>query len=76
MSRRRCLRPPHPSSSGTRPPGTDCPGAFDERGFQSVNTDDIAQVVCAGPTLHRHFPSKAELPVAAASPAANSDVRT
>ncbi|MFI9776051.1 hypothetical protein ACIHCV_15220 [Streptomyces sp. NPDC051956] len=29
----------------------------------------------AGPSLHKHFPGKTELSVAAASSAANSDVR-
>lgn len=39
---------------------------FDERGFQSVSTDDIGQAVGAsGPSIYKHFPSKTELLIAA-----------
>ncbi|GLF97941.1 TetR/AcrR family transcriptional regulator [Streptomyces yaizuensis] len=39
---------------------------FDERGFQSVSTDDIGQAAdVTGPSLYRHFPSKNDLLVAA-----------
>lgn len=39
---------------------------FDERGFQSVGTIDIGEAVgMAGPSIYRHFPSKADLLVAA-----------
>jgi AcrR family transcriptional regulator len=39
---------------------------FDERGFQSVTTDDIGQAAgVSGPSIYRHFPSKTDLLVAA-----------
>ncbi|MFE1909196.1 TetR/AcrR family transcriptional regulator [Streptomyces gardneri] len=39
---------------------------FDERGFQSVSTDDIGEAAeVTGPSLYRHFPSKTDLLVAA-----------
>lgn len=39
---------------------------FDERGFQSVSTDDIGEAAGAsGPSIYKHFPSKADLLVAA-----------
>lgn len=38
---------------------------FDERGFQSVSTDDIGEAVgTSGPNVYKHFPSKTELLVA------------
>ena len=39
---------------------------FDERGFQSVSTDDIGEAAGAsGPSIYKHFPTKTELLVAA-----------
>ncbi|MFD4829365.1 TetR/AcrR family transcriptional regulator [Streptomyces uncialis] len=39
---------------------------FDERGFQSVSTDDIGAAIGAtGPSIYNHFPSKTDLLVAA-----------
>ncbi|MBA0052395.1 TetR/AcrR family transcriptional regulator [Streptomyces sp. AJS327] len=39
---------------------------FDERGFQSVSTDDIGEAAGAsGPSIYKHFPSKTDLLVAA-----------
>jgi AcrR family transcriptional regulator len=39
---------------------------FDERGFQSVSTDDIgAAVGTSGPSVYKHFPAKTDLLVAA-----------
>jgi AcrR family transcriptional regulator len=39
---------------------------FDERGFQSVSTDDIGAAADAtGPSLYKHYPSKTDLLVAA-----------
>jgi AcrR family transcriptional regulator len=39
---------------------------FDERGFQSVSTDDIgAAVGASGPSVYKHFPAKTDLLVAA-----------
>ncbi|MFE7134356.1 TetR/AcrR family transcriptional regulator [Streptomyces sp. NPDC057638] len=39
---------------------------FDERGFQSVSTDDIGEASGAsGPSIYKHFPSKTDLLVAA-----------
>ncbi|WP_326673549.1 TetR/AcrR family transcriptional regulator [Streptomyces sp. NBC_01257] len=39
---------------------------FDERGFQSVSTDDIGQAAGAtGPSIYKHFPTKTDLLVAA-----------
>ncbi|MEU0990355.1 TetR/AcrR family transcriptional regulator [Streptomyces sp. NPDC005953] len=39
---------------------------FDERGFQSVSTDDIGEATGAtGPSIYKHFPSKTDLLVAA-----------
>ncbi|GAA2120862.1 TetR/AcrR family transcriptional regulator [Kitasatospora saccharophila] len=39
---------------------------FDERGFQSVSTDDIGEAADAsGPSLYKHYPSKTDLLVAA-----------
>ncbi|MET8102711.1 TetR/AcrR family transcriptional regulator [Streptomyces sp. NPDC005236] len=39
---------------------------FDERGFQSVSTEDIGEAVSiSGPSLYKHFPSKTDLLVAA-----------
>ncbi|MFJ3698052.1 TetR/AcrR family transcriptional regulator [Streptomyces sp. NPDC090052] len=39
---------------------------FDERGFQSVSTDDIGEAVgSTGPSIYKHFPSKTDLLVAA-----------
>ncbi|SEL79829.1 TetR/AcrR family transcriptional regulator [Streptacidiphilus jiangxiensis] len=38
---------------------------FDERGFQSVSTDDIGEAVgTSGPNVYKHFPSKTDLLVA------------
>ncbi|MET7988455.1 MULTISPECIES: TetR/AcrR family transcriptional regulator [unclassified Streptomyces] len=35
---------------------------FDERGFQSVSTDDIGEAVgTSGPNVYKHFPSKLDL---------------
>ncbi|MFG2613958.1 TetR/AcrR family transcriptional regulator [Streptomyces anulatus] len=39
---------------------------FDERGFQSVSTDDIGEAAGAsGPSIYKHFPTKTDLLVAA-----------
>ncbi|WP_329204740.1 TetR/AcrR family transcriptional regulator [Streptomyces sp. NBC_00683] len=39
---------------------------FDERGFQSVSTDDIGEAAGAsGPSIYKHFPTKSDLLVAA-----------
>lgn len=39
---------------------------FDERGFQSVSTDDIGEATgTTGPSIYKHFPSKTDLLVAA-----------
>lgn len=39
---------------------------FDERGFQSVSTDDIgAAVGTSGPSVYKHFPAKSDLLAAA-----------
>ncbi|WP_410874603.1 TetR/AcrR family transcriptional regulator [Nocardia sp. A7] len=39
---------------------------FDERGFQSVSTDEIGQASgTSGPNIYKHFPSKTDLLVAA-----------
>jgi AcrR family transcriptional regulator len=39
---------------------------FDERGFQSVTTDDIGHAAgVTGPSIYKHFPSKTDLLVAA-----------
>ncbi|GLF93230.1 TetR/AcrR family transcriptional regulator [Streptomyces yaizuensis] len=38
---------------------------FDERGFQSVSTDDIGEAAGAsGPSIYKHFPTKTDLLVA------------
>ncbi|WP_328867138.1 TetR/AcrR family transcriptional regulator [Streptomyces sp. NBC_00304] len=39
---------------------------FDERGFQSVSTDDIGEAAGAtGPSIYKHFPTKTDLLIAA-----------
>ncbi|NGO74202.1 TetR/AcrR family transcriptional regulator [Streptomyces sp. YC504] len=39
---------------------------FDERGFQSVSTDDIGEATgTTGPSIYKHFPTKTDLLVAA-----------
>ncbi|MGW8762922.1 TetR/AcrR family transcriptional regulator [Streptomyces sp. NPDC055815] len=41
---------------------------FDERGFQSVSTEDIGEAIgTSGPSIYKHFPTKSDLLVAAVS---------
>jgi AcrR family transcriptional regulator len=45
---------------------TEATRLFDERGFQSVTTDEIGQAAgVSGPGIYKHFPSKTDLLVAA-----------
>jgi AcrR family transcriptional regulator len=45
---------------------TEATRLFDERGFQSVTTDDIGEAAgVSGPSIYKHFPSKTDLLVAA-----------